>query len=88
MAGDISNVGDKRHIKIVRKGADGMDDIRIFDLREASIIESEFYYIQPNDVIYIPTNPNSFFRIDSVTSFVALIVTPLSFFAMVMSLIK
>ncbi len=88
MAGDISSIGDKKHIKIVRKGADGMDYIKTFDLREESIIESEFYYIKPNDVIYIPTGSNSFFRIDSVSSFVALIVTPISFIALFLSILK
>ena len=88
LAGDIGNTGDKKHIKIIRKGADGMDYVKTFDLRQESIIESEFYYVKPNDVIYIPTNPNSFFQIDSVTSFLTLIITPLSLFVMVMSLIK
>lgn len=88
MAGDISNIGDKKHVKIIRKGLDGMDYVKTFDLREASIIESEYYYIKPNDVIYIPTSSSSFFRIDSVTSFISLIVTPLSFFAMVMTVFK
>jgi len=88
LAGDISNMGDKKHIKIIRKGADGMDYVKVFDLRQVSIIESEYYYVKPNDVIYIPTNPNSFFRIDSVVSFMSLIVTPVSFFVMVMSLFK
>ena len=87
-AGDISTIGDKKHIKIIRKGIDGMDYVKTFDLREESIIESEYYYVKPNDVIYIPTNSNSFFRIDSVTSFISLIVTPLYFFTMVMSLFK
>ena len=86
MAGDIPNTGDKKHVSIIRKGADGMDNIKTFDLRQESIIESEFYYIQPNDVIYVPTNPNTFFRNDSLTSFVSLIVTPLSFVVMIMSL--
>jgi protein involved in polysaccharide export with SLBB domain len=78
MAGDISSIGDKKHIKLVRKGADGIDRITTFDLRKESIIESEFYYVKPNDVIYIPTNPNSFFRVESFSSFVSLFVAPLS----------
>jgi len=88
MAGDISNTGDKKNIKIIRKGEDGMDYIKTFDLREVSIVESEFYYVKPNDVIYVPTNATSFFRIDSVVTFVSLIVAPLSLFAMVMTLFK
>ena len=86
MAGDIPSIGDKKHVTIIRKGADGMDYRKTFDLREESIIESEYYYIKPNDVIYVPTNPNTFFRNDSLTSFVSLIVTPLSIIVMVVSL--
>ena len=86
MAGDIPNIGNKKQVTIIRKGTDGLDYRKTFDLREESIIESEYYYIKPNDVIYVPTNPNTFFRNDSLTSFVSLIVTPLSFFAMIMSL--
>lgn len=78
LAGDISSIGDKEHIKIIRKGTDGVDRIKTFDLRKESVIESEFYYVKPNDVIYIPTNPNSFFRVESFSSFVSLFVAPLS----------
>jgi polysaccharide export outer membrane protein len=78
LAGDISSIGDKKHIKIVRRSEDGTDMIKTFDLRKESVIESEFYYVRPNDVIYIPTNPNSFFRIESFSSFVSFFVTPLS----------
>ncbi|MDH8702306.1 polysaccharide export outer membrane protein [Dysgonomonadaceae bacterium PH5-43] len=86
MAGDISNTGDKKHIKIIRQGSDGLDHVKTFDLRSESIIGSEYYYIKPNDVIYIPTNSNSFFRIDSFTSFVSFVVTPLSLIIMAVSL--
>jgi len=88
MTNDIPNSGDRSNVKIIRRGADGMDHIKIFDLREESIIESEFYYIKPNDVIYVPANPNVFFRIESISSFMSLIVTPLSFFTMVISLLR
>ena len=88
LAGDISNMGDKKNVKIVRKGADGLDYIYSFDLRDESIIESEYYYIMPNDVIYIPTNPNAFFRIDSVSSFVSLFIAPVSLFVMILTLFK
>ena len=86
MAGDISSLGDKKNIKIIRKGTDGVDHIETFDLRKESIIGSEYYYVRPNDVIYIPTNPNSFFRVESVSGFVSLIVAPISLVMMAISL--
>ena len=88
MAGDISKIGDKQNIKIIRKGADGFDYVKTFDLRQQSIIESEYYYVKPNDVIYIPTHSNSFFQIDSVSSFISLIVTPISLLMMILSIIN
>jgi polysaccharide export outer membrane protein len=78
LAGDISSTGDKAHIKLIRKGADGIDRMTVLDLRKESVIGTEQYYIQPNDVIYIPTNANSFFRIESVSGFVSMVVAPLS----------
>lgn len=85
MAGDISSIGDKKNIKIIRRGTDGKDYIHDIDLRKGSIISSDFYYIYPNDVIYIPTNSNSFFRIESVSNFVSLVVAPLSLVVMALS---
>lgn len=87
MAGDITSMGDKEHVRIIRKGSDGVDYIKTFDLRKASIIGSEYYYVRPNDVIYIPTTSRSFFRIDSMTSFITVIVTPLSLLLMAVSFI-
>ncbi|GHT00526.1 hypothetical protein FACS189421_12630 [Bacteroidia bacterium] len=78
MAGDVSSIGDKQHIKIIRQGTDGIDQVTTLDLRKESIIGTEYYYIRPNDVIYIPTNSKSFFRIESVSGFVSMVVAPLS----------
>ncbi|MDL2322933.1 polysaccharide biosynthesis/export family protein [Bacteroidales bacterium OttesenSCG-928-A17] len=88
LAGDISSSGDKSRVKLIRRGDDGIDHIRTFDLRKESIIESEFYYIQPNDQIYIPTSSKSFFRVESFSGFVAVIATPLSLLALALTYIK
>ncbi|MDR0865201.1 MAG: polysaccharide biosynthesis/export family protein [Candidatus Symbiothrix sp.] len=88
MAGDISSTGDKQHIKLIRRGEDGIDHIKTFDLREKTIIGSEYYYIRPNDVIYIPENPNAFFRVDSISSFISFVVAPLSLVMMALSYFK
>lgn len=85
MAGDISTMGNKKQVKVVRKGDDGMDIIKTFDLRKESIVESEFYYVRPNDVIYITTSANSFFRVDSFSSFVSMFITPLSLLLVVLT---
>jgi polysaccharide export outer membrane protein len=77
MAGDISTFGDRSKIKVLRE-INGTTKIREFDIRSKDIINSEFYYIQPNDVIYIQNVNEQFF---SVTTFGAALSTVFSTFS-------
>ncbi len=79
ISGQTSDNMDLSKVTIVRKGEDGKDIRKIFDLRSQDVIQSEFYYIKPNDVIYFPTNKNSFFSVTSVSSFINMVMTPLTF---------
>jgi len=80
MAQQTSGTMDLSKVKILRKQADGTTKEMEFDLRTQNVIQSEFYYIQPNDYIYFPTNKNSFFNIDSLSSFTSMLSAPLMFF--------
>ena len=77
MAGDISTFGDRSKIKVLRE-INGTTKISEFDIRSKDIINSEFYYIQPNDVIYIQNVNEQFF---SVTTFGAALSTVFSTFS-------
>lgn len=79
ISGQTTDRMDLSKVTIVRKGEDGKDIRKIFDLRSQDVIQSEFYYIKPNDVIYFPTNKNSFFSVTSVSSFINMVMTPLTF---------
>lgn len=79
ISGQTTDRMDLSKVTIVRKGEDGRDIRKIFDLRSQDVIQSEFYYIKPNDVIYFPTNKNSFFSVTSVSSFINMVMTPLTF---------
>lgn len=78
ISGQTTERMDLSRVKIIRKGEDGHDIIQEFDLRSQEVIESQFYYIKPNDVIYFSTNKNSFFNVTSVSSFVNTIIIPLT----------
>jgi Periplasmic protein involved in polysaccharide export len=88
LAGDISSIGNKKQVKLIRRGEDGFDQIFVVDLRKESIVDSEYYYIRPNDQIYIPTTSKSFFRIESFSGFITIIATPLSLIALSLSVFK
>jgi polysaccharide export outer membrane protein len=51
-AGDVTTFGDRENVVIVRKTIDGVKKYSV-NLLKIDIFESENFYIQPNDVIYI-----------------------------------
>ena len=52
MAGDITDYGNKKKALLIRKTNEGSQTFTI-NLTENKIISSDFYYLQPNDLIYI-----------------------------------
>jgi polysaccharide export outer membrane protein len=77
MSGRPSNRIDLSKVKIVRTNEQGKSFVKVFDLRAESVVESEFYYVKPNDVIYYSTRGASFFQINSFTSIWAVISAPI-----------
>jgi polysaccharide export outer membrane protein len=54
MAGDISTYGNRESVLIVREGEAEVSK-RYLDLTNDDIIPSEYMYIKPNDIIYVPS---------------------------------
>lgn len=78
MVGDIGLFSDKSKIRVLRETDDGVV-IKTFDVRSADIIHSEFYYIEPNDVIYIQASNEQFFRITNLPTFITTVFSTVSF---------
>lgn len=76
--GDFGDFSDRAHVKMIRQTKDG-PIIKEFDIRSKDIVDSEFYYIQPNDVIYVQSFNGQFFEINSFASFFSLLSTVVSF---------
>ncbi len=73
MSGPIRTFGDRTNVKIVRQTPNGTE-VKIFDIRSKDIVDSEYYYIQPNDVIYVPEMNRTFFgRVTSFTGVLGLV---------------
>lgn len=58
MAGDLTIYGMRDNVKLVREDANGKSDVIVFSLNDRALINSPFYYLQQNDVIYITPNKN------------------------------
>lgn len=54
-AGDLTIYGQRENVKIIRE-TDGEKIVSVIDLRSVDILDSPFYYLQQNDVIYVEPN--------------------------------
>lgn len=77
-AGDISDLGDKHQIKIIRQ-IEGKTKVKTFDIRSKDIVNSEFYYIEPNDVIYIRNRNGYSFGLSNFPAILSLTSSTISF---------
>jgi polysaccharide export outer membrane protein len=81
MAGDLTGFGKKREIQIVRPAAKGKSKTYTVDITDKKLIDSEYYYIYPNDFIYVrPMRAKQFgvgesFSLGIVSSLLALMLT-------------
>lgn len=59
--GGITYNGDREHVLLIRPTGEGSHTYEI-DVTDKSLISSERYYIQPNDIVYVPPLRTTLFR--------------------------
>ncbi|MDR0970063.1 MAG: polysaccharide biosynthesis/export family protein [Lentimicrobiaceae bacterium] len=52
MAGDLTDFSKRNNVKIIRQTKNGSEIITV-DLEQASILSSDYYYMRPNDIVYV-----------------------------------
>jgi polysaccharide export outer membrane protein len=55
-AGDLTIYGVRDRVKLIRKDASGKKEIHTLNLNDADIVNSPYYYLQQNDVVYVEPN--------------------------------
>lgn len=56
LAGDLSIYGRRDNVRILREDAMGKKEIAELNLNDVSVLNSPYYYLQQNDVIYVTPN--------------------------------
>jgi len=80
MAGDITVNGKKRKVRIIRK-INGNLVNKTIDISKPDFIDSEYYYVKKNDVIYVESNfsrrasAGYFGNLSSVTSLLSFFIS-------------
>jgi len=55
-AGDLTIYGVRDRVKLIREDATGKKEIHMLNLNDANIINSPYYYLQQNDIVYVEPN--------------------------------
>jgi polysaccharide export outer membrane protein len=64
MAGDLSDFSNRQKVQIIRQTPDGII-VKEFSVNDRSLIDSEFFYVMPNDVIYAQPMKGKFFQMNA-----------------------
>lgn len=84
-AGGITEVGNPRRVKVIRKKNNNLKMVYV-DLTSEKMFSSEFYYLQPNDLIYVEPFRAKVFRTNATSAQVVL--ASLAFVVVVLNFLK
>lgn len=66
LAGDLTYDANKTSVKLIRYSEEeGKDKVVSLDLSEASIVNSPYYYLQQNDILYVEPDRNKQISVNS-----------------------
>lgn len=83
MAGDITVFGKRNNILLIRE-IDGQRIIRRIDLNDKSILNSPYYFLQPNDILYVEPNKSKVATADRSRQILPIILSSLSLLVIIL----
>lgn len=63
-AGDLSVYGNRTNLMLIRKNGDRLETTRI-DLTDINVLASDYFYLMPNDILYVLPMKNKAFRLNA-----------------------
>lgn len=79
--GDLNLMGMRTNIMLIRTNYDGTREVRRFNIHDKDILLSPYFYLQPNDIIYVEPNDSmkeGAWRISSVFGTVGTVIGSIS----------
>ena len=56
LARDLTIYGQRDNVKVIREDVDGKKEIAELNLNDAAVLNSPYYYLQQNDIVYVTPN--------------------------------
>ncbi len=87
LAGDITIYGEKNNVTLIREN-NGKRIVTHIDLNSADFLTSPYYYLQPNDVIYVESNKNKVASVSRTRQSLPVIISSLSLLIIALTYFK
>jgi polysaccharide export outer membrane protein len=84
-SGDLTMFGNREKVEIIRQKIDGKFERGFLNLKDINVVHSPYFYLQPNDIIYVPPTRASTAKFNSsnISLFLAGISTLILVFSFV-----
>jgi len=82
LAGDLTTVANRRKIKIIRSESKSTKVFYV-DLKDKNIVNSELFYLQPNDIIYVEPTMKRFIVIDNLPAAISTVISAFTLFYLI-----
>ncbi len=83
LAGDLTIYGKRDNILLIRE-EDGVRKTRHINLNSSDFLNSEYYYLKPNDLIYVEPNKSKVFSSNLGLQILPIVITSVSFLFLVL----
>ncbi len=82
LAGDITQFGNRRKIKIVRT-KNSISKVFYINLTDNKILTSSDFFLQPNDIIYVPPFTKKFYAFNNITNVVSIALSAVTLYLLI-----
>lgn len=83
MAGDITVYGKRENVMLIRD-KDGTRTVKRLNLNDANILSSPYYYLQPNDIVYVEPTKSKVAQADRSRQVLPVILSSISLLVIIL----
>ena len=87
LAGDLTIYGKRENVLLIRE-ENGEKKTRHIDLNSSNFFNSPYYYLQPNDVVYVQPNKAKVASAGRTQQLLPIVLSSLSIFVVVLDRVK
>ncbi len=84
VAGDITVYGKKENVMLIRE-SEGKKIVKRIDLNSSKFLQSAYYYLQPNDVVYVEANKNKEASVNRSRNIIPIVLSSFSIVLIVLN---